>query len=682
MPIVCERFTTSKLRKFEDLSKISTYGFRGEALASISHVAHVSITSRTADSKCAYKATYSDGKIVPLQQGGVAEPRPCAGNPGTQIVVEDLFYNVVTRRKALKNPSEEYNKIVDAVTRYAIHNSGVAFMLKKHGETIADVRTQETASVKENIGALYGASVSRELLPISSQNPKLGFSLEGFVTNANYSQKKFEFLLFINHRLVDSTALRKAIELVYGAYLPKNSHPYVYLSINIVPSNIDVNVHPTKHEVHFLHEDLIVEAVQKAVEEQLLNCATSRTYFTQTLLPGANIPAALPPEEDTGPSTSTKDKPSTYAYHMVRTDSREQTLDAFMVPRSLEQARGSGEGDEELIEEAGPSSEGVELAVDATMAEPRSEGGAEVGGLGKRKHTPESSESCVVTMEPFKRKLRRKEVKLNSVQHLQQLVRDGQHSGLSQIFQNHKFVGCVDQTRALMQHQTKLYLVDLAKVTPELFYQLTVFDFGNFGFLQLSSPAPIHELVMVALESKENGWRPEDGPKEKLAEFVVDLLKSKADMLKDYFSLEITQEGHVRSLPILLSSHTPNLDRLPDLLLHLATEVEWDTEEECFQTLAREFGLFYSIQYDPFLLEDSADKQGGTVDELHTHSQGSQQQNISPALCKRQPWRWLVEHVIFPALRTDFIPQSKMAEDGSVLQIADLHELYKVFERC
>ena len=178
-------------------------------------------------------------------------------------------------------------------------------------------------------------------------------------------------------------------------------------------------------QVHFLHEDLIVEAVQKAVEEQLLNCATSRTYFTQTLLPGANIPAALPPEEDTGPSTSTKgnsakpcacvsvsshlclcfppsslfpipssslDKPSTYAYHMVRTDSREQTLDAFMVPRSLEQARGSGEGDEELIEEAGPSSEGVELAVDATMAEPRSEGGAEVGGLGKRKHTPESSE--------------------------------------------------------------------------------------------------------------------------------------------------------------------------------------------------------------------------------------------------------------------------------------------------
>ena len=289
MGIVCERFTTSKLAKFEDLSSISTYGFRGEALASISHVAHVTITTRTEKSNCAFKASYSDGKLVAARPGISADPKPCAGNKGTQITVEDLFYNVSTRRKALKSPGEEYAKIVDVVSKYAIHNSGVAFTVKKHGESVADLRTTNSSSIVDNIRLVYGVSVARELIEVTRDNERFAFKMHAYISNANYSVKKLQFLLFINHRLVDSSALRKAVQALYEAYIPKNSHPFVYVSLEIAPSNVDVNVHPTKHEVHFLHEDSIIEALQGAFEEKLLGANTSRTYYTQTLLPGAPV---------------------------------------------------------------------------------------------------------------------------------------------------------------------------------------------------------------------------------------------------------------------------------------------------------------------------------------------------------------------------------------------------------
>lgn len=138
---VCERFATSKLRQYEDLECIDTFGFRGEALASISHVAHVTVTSMTEGSPCAYRATYADGKLVPPRAGDAADPKPCAGTRGTQIVVEDMFYNVQARRTAMKGAGEEYGKILQVVQSYAIDNAGVGMSCRKSGEAAAEPRT-------------------------------------------------------------------------------------------------------------------------------------------------------------------------------------------------------------------------------------------------------------------------------------------------------------------------------------------------------------------------------------------------------------------------------------------------------------------------------------------------------------------------------------------------------------
>uniref|UniRef100_A0AAQ6AI11 DNA mismatch repair protein S5 domain-containing protein n=1 Tax=Amphiprion ocellaris TaxID=80972 RepID=A0AAQ6AI11_AMPOC len=609
MEIVCERFTTSKLQTFEDLSAIATYGFRGEALASISHVAHVTITTKTADAKCAYSSLMC----------------------GISSSVEDLFYNVSTRRKALKSPSDEYSRIVEVVSRYAIHNSGKSFSVKKQGETVADVRTLPNASVVDNIRGVFGNAVSRELIEVGCEDQKLAYKMKGYISNANYSVKKCILILFINHRLVESSALKKAIETVYAAYLPKNTHPFLYLSLEIAPQNVDVNVHPTKHEVHFLHEDSVIESVQKHIESKLLGSNSSRTYFTQTLLPGLSVSGGT---EVKASSTTAESTERVYAHQMVRTDSRAQKLDAFLQPK---------EKSPPDPEPAGPSrKDSVTKTVqpdvtemdDADLLEALDQQEAEVP-KGKEENT-------------------------SNFTHLQIFHRLGLFTffpGLQEMLQNHSFVGCVNPQWTLIQHHTKLYLLNTTKLSQELFYQILIYDFGNFGVLRLSTPAPLYDLAMLALDSEESGWTEDDGPKEGLAQYIVDFLKKKAEMLEDYFSVEIDQEGNLTGLPLLLDKYTPVMEGLPMFILRLATEVNWDNEKDCFRDFSKECSMFYSIRKQ-YILEAEP---------------GEEQVNC---------WRWKVEHVIFKAFRSLFSPPKDFSEDGSVLQIANLPDLYKVFERC
>ncbi|KAM9848189.1 DNA mismatch repair protein Mlh1 [Aulostomus maculatus] len=653
MDIVCERFTTSKLQTFEDLSAIATYGFRGEALASISHVAHVTITTKTADAKCAYRASYSDGKLK-------GPPKPCAGNQGTQILVEDLFYNVSTRRKALKSPGDEYSRIIEVVSRYAIHNSGKSFSVKKQGETAADVRTLPGASVVDNIRGVFGNAVSRELIEVSCEDQKLAFKMNGYVSNANYSVKKCILVLFINHRLVESSTLKKAVETVYAAYLPKNTHPFLYLSLEINPQNVDVNVHPTKHEVHFLHEDSVIESVQKHIESKLLGSNSSRSYVTQTLLPGLLVSGG--PELKSS-STTAEATERVYAHQMVRTDCRSQKLDAFLQPKPPPDPEPTGPSsrDAEPVGVEVDDSDMLEALNEAEGEEPEGDKESSVSVPDvqrKRPRTEQQQPEELTTAAAATPK--RRVIKLSSIKELRSDISENTHKGLQEMLQNHSFVGCVSPQWTLIQHHTKLYLLNTTRLSQELFYQILIYDFGNFGVLRLSTPAPIYDLAMLALDSEESCWTPEDGPKESLAQYIVDFLKKKAEMLEDYFSLEVDQDGNVTGLPLLLDKYAPIMEGLPMFILRLATEVNWDNEKECFRDFSRECGMFYSIRKQYVLEAEPGDQQDA---ELNS-------------------WRWNVEHVICKALRTLLSPPKLFSEDGTVLQIANLPDLYKVFERC
>ena len=164
-------------------------------------------------------------------------------------------------------------------------------------------------------------------------------------------------------------------------------------------------------------------------------------------------------------------------------------------------------------------------------------------------------------------------VKLTSVRNLRRLIEEREHLGVKSIVGEHKFVGCVNRALALMQHLTQLYLVNIQRVSQELFYQIIIYQFGNFGYLELSEPAPLAELVRLVLDTPESGWEPDDGDKDELAKYTSDLLLSKADMLMDYFSIEINGSGELTAIPILLDNYVPDWNKLPMLLLRLASEV-------------------------------------------------------------------------------------------------------------
>ncbi|KZT53752.1 DNA mismatch repair protein MutL [Calocera cornea HHB12733] len=652
LPLLAARFCTSKLSTFSDLSKIQTYGFRGEALASISHVAHLSVVTKTREESCAWKASYSDGVLAPSKPGATEEPKPTAGNDGTTITVEDLFYNTPLRLRALKSPSDEYSRILDVVQRYAIHNPTVSFLCKKAGSNTADVTTPSSGTVKSAIKTIYGPSVAKELLEAKAEAGKkddFEWEAEVWFTSANYHVKKPTFLLFINHRSVDSVRVRRAVEAVYNGILPKGTFGFIYLSLVIDPSKVDVNVHPTKREVHFLEEERITEHVADAMQTVLAANDQSRSFQYQTVLTGHSpfkkdkfkkddlkkerssagsdeeMESEGGNEEDedeldddddepqTVPPLSFKPtrKPSQPSYKKVRNDLKMRTLDSmFPVIQGTSQAQGT-----------------------QPLVEP-----------GKKEKIPTITESkCFLT----------------SVEELRSAVKKAKHAQLAEIIAEHTFVGIASLglCLTLVQSSTKLFLINHAALSEELFYQLGLMQFGNIGKLALEPAPSLEELVRLAVGA-EQAIKDQHLNVDKITQDIIKTIMPRREMLAEYFSLEITSSGHVSAIPLLLPGYTPNLDRLPLFLMRLGPQVDWSSESDCFYNFLHELAYFYVP--GPVI----QGKEDGPADAETKKSE-----------------EWQIEHVLFPAFRKYLEPPRGLLE-RDVVQVAELRDLYRVFERC
>ncbi|KAL5341588.1 hypothetical protein BJX70DRAFT_358366 [Aspergillus crustosus] len=642
LSILCERFTTSKLKEFEDLNSIATYGFRGEALASISHIAHLTVTTKTADSSCAWRAHYSDGKLVPPKPGQSAAPKATAGRGGTQITVEDLFYNVPTRRRAFRSSSEEYAKILDIVGRYAVHCSGVAFSCRKHGDAGVSISTAVALNTVDRIRQIHGSAVANELVEFDIKDEKLGFSASGLVTNANYHVKRTTILLFINHRSVESTPIRRAIEQTYASFLPKGGHPFVYIDLEIEPHRLDVNVHPTKREVNFLNEDEIIESICADIRSRLAEVDSSRTFLTQTLLP--SVQTLAPENQDPEAGRSAPKTPAStkkpYEHNLVRTDSRIRKITS-MLPPATHQPTTTADSEAEPVASQNILDDG--LTYETTYREPL-------------------------------------KIALTSIKALRATVRTSMHNSLTETIASHSYVGLVDEQRriAAIQSGVKLYLIDYGMFCAELFYQIGLTDFGNFGTIKLDPPPKLVDILRIAAEAEsEAAHSGSDSPTDEdrsifsnAPDAVARTLLSRKEMLSEYFSIEISDSGHLLTLPLLLRGYLPSLGKLPRFLLRLGPYVDWTNEEDCFRTFLRELAAFYTPEHLPRL-------PGANNFEKGEFGNAEEDEFIRS---RRSQMARMLEHVVFPALRARLVATTRLLR--GVVEVADLKGLYRVFERC
>ena len=259
LALAVSRHATSKLARADDLFHISTLGFRGEALASIGSVSRMTITSKVEKSKAGAKIRVEGGRHGQVESVGAPT--------GTAVRVEDLFYNVPARLKFLKTDVTERRAIDSLVTRYALAYPNVRFKLSEDNNVT--LQTSGDGDRRSILAALYGVEVAKQLLEINSSEEEINLSGYTSPTALTRSNRK-DITFFVNGRWVQDTPLTTALIQAYHTLLMVGRYPLAAVFVEIVPEEVDVNVHPAKAEVRFRNQDKVFGFVQRAVRRGLL----------------------------------------------------------------------------------------------------------------------------------------------------------------------------------------------------------------------------------------------------------------------------------------------------------------------------------------------------------------------------------------------------------------------------
>lgn len=284
LPLALERHATSKIVELADLEGVSTLGFRGEALASISSVSRLCLTSRTADAEQAWQVEAQGRQMEPLVQ-------PAAHPQGTTVQVSDLFYNTPARRKFLRTERTEFDHLQEVVKRMALARFDVAFHLRHNNRSIYALHSAtDEQSKARRIAQLLGDEFMEQALPIDIE--RNGLRLWGWVGLPTFSRSQADMQYFyVNGRTVRDKLVGHAVRQAYRDVLYGGRFPAFVLYLELDPNKVDVNVHPTKHEVRFRDgrsvHDFLYSALNRTLAEVRPGDAVSAPASSQMLAPSA-----------------------------------------------------------------------------------------------------------------------------------------------------------------------------------------------------------------------------------------------------------------------------------------------------------------------------------------------------------------------------------------------------------
>jgi DNA mismatch repair protein MutL len=296
LPIAFERFSTSKINTFEDLFKINSLGFRGEALASIASVSEVKIISKVED---------SDGFEMLIKNAIIGSIEPAAALKGTSITIQNLFYNTPARRKFLKSPRVEFRKIVEMIRRYALSNASLSFSLISDQRDIINLKSE---SLEDRIVHVMDPAYRDQLLQLNYI--KGDYSIAGYIGNLNLVRTRpGEQYIFLNGRFIKNRLLNSAVYNAYKSILNRGEYPFFALNIVLPHNEVDINVHPMKIEVRFKDEWRIYHVIKSAVEEAIRPILDTIPDFEKpTLETKFDFPTTfIPKEGEINPSQETFD---------------------------------------------------------------------------------------------------------------------------------------------------------------------------------------------------------------------------------------------------------------------------------------------------------------------------------------------------------------------------------------